>query len=314
MRIILFIAFFLLGKIAHAQTIINSYAKVTAINGTKTTLTISTKYPTTHNFAANSEVIIIQMQDNVIGNTNNEANFGTIGSIGSAGLYEVCKVQSFSGSTMVLTSPLKNTYNTGANSSVQIVSFPSYNNQVFNYNVTALQWDGNIGGVIALQSTGWIRIGDGYSISANGLGFRGGVISDANSTVECNQSYITSTAGISGGKGEGIYKSTNTNFVHGRAKILNGGGGGNLHNAGGGGGGNYSAGGAGGGGYGCASNPVGGQGGISLSAYSTKDRVFMGGGGGGGHQNNGHSSAGGNGGGIIFIKAEEIRYWELRIR
>jgi hypothetical protein len=88
---------------------------------------------------------------------------------------------------------------------------------------------------------------------------------------------------IRDGKGESIYKNTNTLFNNSRGKILTGGGGGNDHNAGGGGGGNYTAGGQGGNGYNnCVAFPGGGLGGISLSASISGSRVFMGGAGGGG--------------------------------
>lgn len=104
----------------------------------------------------------------------------------------------------------------------------------------------------------------------------------------------------------GIFRRTVAGQQYGRAKILNGGGGGNVHNAGGGGGGNVTTGADGGIGWSCGSS-AGGQGGISLNAYISNSRVFMGGGGGGGQQNNGVGSAGGNGGGIILISAGSLR-------
>src|SRR5579872_5718945 len=65
---------------------INAYAKVTAVSGS--VLTLSNINQTYHTFAVGEQVILIQMQDNVIGgNTANNASFGSISAIGSAGLY-----------------------------------------------------------------------------------------------------------------------------------------------------------------------------------------------------------------------------------
>src|ERR1700744_2305544 len=82
-----------------AQAQINAYAKVTALSGNVLTLANITQ--TYHTFAAGEQVVLIQMQDNVIGsNTSNNSSFGQISSIGSAGLYSVYTIGSISGSTM----------------------------------------------------------------------------------------------------------------------------------------------------------------------------------------------------------------------
>lgn len=287
---------------------INAHAKVTAISGT--VLTISNVNETYHTFAVGEDIIIMQMQDDVIGDVTNSSTFGVLGSISSAGLYERNTIAAKTATTITLSYGLTNSYNTGANSSVQVISFQELGTGgALNYNTTgdiaALPWDGNVGGVVAMKVTGRLRLyGD---ITANGAGFRGGAVSGGTNGGVCdNTTFITATTDISGVKGEGIFKRTAGGQQYGRAKILNGGGGGNVHNAGGGGGGNVTSGADGGIGWSCASS-AGGQGGISLSTHISKTRVFMGGGGGGGHQNNGIGSAGGNGGGIILISAGSLR-------
>lgn len=298
-----------------AQTPVNGYAKVTAIAGTL--LTVSNVSETFDTFEDGEYVIVMQVQDNVIGaNTGNSATFGNLSAIGAAGLYEVARIASHTESmslpvTITLTSALANSYNINANSSIQIISFPVLGSP--NYTtasaISAVSWDGNRGGVVAFWVQGVFTMA--HNITATGNGFRGGVKNTPNGYSACDATtYRTGLATRYAGKGEGIYKATNVTYAAGRGKILNGGGGGNDVNAGGAGGGNYSAGGDGGIGWvpagtGCSPG-VGGLGGISLSGQIAVNRVFMGGGGGGGHENDGLGTAGGNGGGIIFIKANSI--------
>lgn len=291
-------------SIPSSGQVINAYAKVTGISGN--VLTVSNVNETNHTFTVGQDVIIMQMQDNVISGTNNDANFGGLGSIGSAGKYEVKMITAKTATTITLNTAPTFTYNTGANASVQVISFRLYGspNYTTTGNMSALPWDGNIGGVVAFKVNGTLTLNN--NVTASGAGFRGGAASTDDGTLECNNTYITSAGGISGQKGESIFSTTDANQAAGRAKILNGGGGGNRHNAGGGGGGNVTAGGDGGGGYNCAATPVGGIGGISLQSVISASRIFMGGGGGGGSQNNTLGTAGGAGGGIVLIKANRM--------
>lgn len=143
-----------------------------------------------------------------------------------------------------------------------------------------------------------------HNLTADEDGFRGAATNAGGSTgCTGSSSYRLATNVNHADKGEGIYKRTNATYAAGRAKILNGGGGGNSHNAGGGGGGNYTAGGEGGPGWNNCSPSARGIGGISLSSEITVGRIFMGG---AGEGNNGFSTQGKNGGGIILVKAEEI--------
>lgn len=317
-KILLPIVFLFIFSKQYAQYV-NAYARVTAISGT--TLTVASVDQSAHSFAVNDDVVIMQMQDDVIGaNTGNAVTFGDLSAIASAGLYEIRTITAIDGNTTdgyttanpstIEVSSLTNTYNIGTNTRVQLISFRrmSAGNYTTTANIQALAWDGNIGGVVAIQVPGTLTLN--HNITANGQGFRGGNRSNNNSGSVCvaaNMNLYRANDANCGFKGEGIYRNTTNTYNNQRAKILNGGGGGVHHNSGGGGGGNYTAGGNGGPGYNnCTTNPAPGLGGIALSAHISGNRIFMGGGGGGGQQNNTQGRDGGNGGGIILIKANEI--------
>src|SRR4051812_17225457 len=124
---ILIISFFL-ASLTKAQVIYNAYAKVTSVNS-GTLLNINNVNQANHSFNVNEMVIVMQMQDDVIGtNTTNIASFGNLSSIRNAGKFEVVKISGVNLSagtptSIALASPLSNTYNTGSNSSVQVISF-----------------------------------------------------------------------------------------------------------------------------------------------------------------------------------------------
>lgn len=293
---------------AFSQNPVNAYAKLTAISGTS--LSVTNVNETFHSFEDNNYVVVMQMQDNVIGtNTTNIATFGNIGSMLNAGNFEVARIASHTEvaslpNSITLTAPLANTYNIGTNSSVQIITFrvlgASYTSSA---SIGTFTWNGNIGGVTAIWVTNVFTLN--HSISANGAGFSGGVKNTPNAYSACNTTtYATTLGSLFAGKGQGIYKVTNTAFAAARGRIINGGGGGNDVN--GGGGGNFTNGGNGGSGWtpsGAGCSPIaGGLGALSLAASINPSRVFMGGGGGGGHENDGNGSPGGAGGGIILLK------------
>lgn len=286
---------------------VNAYARVTNINAAKTQLTISNVNQTYHTFNAGEQVIVMQMQDDVIGsNTSNNSNFGRLSTIESAGLFELGTISSVNSTTITLAAALANDYHVNSRSRVQVISFRKFSSGDYTTtsNITALAWNGNIGGVVAMQVGGTLTLS--HSVTADGKGFRGGTVS-LDYENGCEPTVYTSSSSNYGGKGEGIYRTSNTDYATGRARLLNGGGGGSDDNAGGGGGGNITTGGLGGHGWTCESNPSGGLGGIDLKAYSNGMRAFMGGGGGGGQQNNSRGTAGGEGGGIIIIRANVIK-------
>ncbi len=319
MKKTLVIIFFLPVSLICDSQILNAYAKVTGINGASTTLTVSNVNEASHTFSVGGQVIVMQMQDDVIGtNTTNISSFGNVSSIANAGIYEIKTISSRSPATgtpttITFSSGLVNSFNVGTNSSVQIITFRDLgSNYTTTANILGLAWDGNVGGVVAIQVANTLTLN--HSILADGIGFIGGSKSNNNTGSICTATntalYISNSANL-GSKGQGIYLSTSIGFTNGRGKILNGGGGGGDHNAGGGGGANFSSGGQGGNGYNsgattCTLYPTGGLGGLGLSSYITSSRIFMGGAGGGAQQNNSNGTSGGNGGGIILLKANTV--------
>lgn len=311
-RIILLITLILASNYIALSQRVNAYARVTSISGT--TLSLANVDEGDDTFEIGERLIIMQMQDDVIGgNTNNNSSFGNLGSIQSAGLFEIRTVSAIveSGTTptsITLSTALGNTYNTGTNSRVQIISFPQLGSPDFTttQDMNGKSWDGNTGGVFAFEVTGILTLN--HNINLNNRGFRGGDqdIADAGG---CNSTtYISANSNAFAAKGEGIYRNTNSSWDEAKGKILTGGGGGNEHNGGGGGGGNYSAGGVGGIGWNCtAPASAGGLGGIGLSGHISSSRIFLGGGGGGGEGNNNVATSGGRGGGIVIIRANELR-------
>lgn len=289
---------------------INSYTRVTAINGVR--FAVANTNETFDTFVAGEQVVVMQMQDNVLGNNTNTSSFGDLGSISSAGLYEIRTidyvVRSGTLDSVILIGSLNNSYNINSNASVQLISYPTLDNGGGNFtttgNISSVGWNGNVGGVITFNVDGILTLN--HNISANNDGFIG-ASANGGGSAGCTPTgaYRVVTQANYADKGEGIFLRTAANEVAGRGKILNGGGGGNSHNAGGGGGGNYTAGGVGGPGWICVPT-AGGIGGIALSASISTFRIFMGGGGGSGEGNNNFATGGGDGGGIILIKANVL--------
>lgn len=304
----------LLCPLASFAQVVNGYAEVTGIS--TNVLTVGTSNETAATFTVGKQVVIMQMQDNVIGaNTANNSNFGDLSNIQRAGLYSVRTIAAVTRSGPTLTSITLDavpgiSFNINANAAVQAITFELLSSGDYTTvaAMSALAWNGAIGGVLAVQVPGTLTLM--HNITADGAGFRGGARDRWNYTSPCNTTdYVWS--GTAAGteyfatKGEGIYKNTNVALTDGRGKMLNGGGGANQINAGGGGGGNFTAGGSAVLGWSCGAD-AGGIGGLSLGANVSASRVFMGGGGGGGEGNDDVSTDGMNGGGIILIKAGQL--------
>ncbi len=291
---------------------VNAYAKISAFTDSTLTLDVSYVDETYDTFEDGEAIVIMQMQDDVLGSTSHDSSFGDLSSIGSAGYYEIVRIASHTEnessipSIISLSSDLLRTYNLSSNSSIQIISFPLLGSPDYTSvsDISGVPWDGNLGGVIAFEVDGTFTLE--HDIDASGIGFRGGD-EDGPTSGSCDGStYYSAASDQFAGKGEGIYKVTNSNYEEAKGKMLNGGGGGNEHNGGGGGGGNYSAGGEGGIGWDCGGTFAGGDGGLELGTQVSSVRVFAGGGGGGGEGNNNVSTAGADGGGIILLKADSL--------
>lgn len=309
MKIFALLTTFLIFSLSFAQ-VVNGYAEVTNI--ASNVLTLGTVDESAHTFEDGEWIILMQMQDNVIGDVTNTASFGDLADPQNAGIYEVRQIQSHTETagtptSITLVSNPNYTYNFNANSSVQIITFRLYGSPDYTTTaaMSALPWDGTLGGVLAIWVNGVFTIG--HSLDADLDGFRGAG-PNAGGSAGCSggANYRVTTQANFADKGEGIYKNSTAAYNAGMGKILTGGGGGNSHNGGGGGGGNYTSGGDAGPGWPTCNPSAGGLGGISMQASITAGRVFMGGGGGAGEGNNNLATDGGRGGGIIIIKADEI--------
>lgn len=295
---------FLSSAQAQISGIINAYTKVTAIDPSCPTLTVTT----TSGFAIGDKVLIIQMKGATVSTANNTA-FGDITAYNNAGNYEFTEIEDIQGLNILLKYDLLRTYTPAG--LVQLVTIPQYVDVTVTGTLTAQAWNGNTGGVLVFEASGTVTLN--ADIDVSGLGFRGGKtnINDLTTTPSCvNSIYLSNTNTSGAGKGESISEYI-LNYENGCGKQANGGGGGLRNNSGGGGGSNYGNGGKGGNAAACSIFPnAPGVGATSLVYNNIDNKVFLGGGGGSGHQNNlhngGHSTPGGNGGGIIIIKANAI--------
>lgn len=302
------------GQTSISGQINTIYRAVSSINIASNTVTTSTA----PSLVVGDTVLLIQMKGATISRTN-DATFGDVTSLGSAGAYEINIVCAVNGNDVTLERNFTNTYNTAGY--LQLIKIPSYQNVIVSGMVTGQPWDGSTGGVLVMRASGWIRMNQDFNMNA--AGFKGGW--DYSNYAACNctcgsgqfANFFFNTANCRGGdKGEGIADSLAAS-AFGKGKESNGGGGGNDHNGGGGGGGNYGIGGNGGvsnnptcffGAYCHGQNP--GVGGISLNSAGflsgAMNRIFMGGGGGAGHDNNGTGTGGVRGAGIIIIMADSL--------
>lgn len=295
----------LLSNLGFSQTplsgIINHYEKITDIDFCESKLVTSD----TSGFSIGEQVLLVQMKGAIIDESNSAA-FGDVVVIGSAGLFERNEIVAISGNEVFLKYLLSNNYDvTGA---VQLVSFPKFENAVVSDKLSAENWDGEKGGVLAFEVEEELILN--AAIEVDGKGFRGA----STNTLPNDCTFLTNADGYhynisnwrGAPKGEGI-AAIIQGKEQGRGAQANGGGGGNDHNAGGGGGANITNAGEGGKTSSPGLNCDGdfpGKGGKAI--LNEPDRWFLGGGGGAGHDNNGSGSAGGNGGGLIIILAKRI--------
>lgn len=232
-------------------TIVNEYTALTAdaTAGTTTLTVASNTLNANTRFAAalapGDLVMVIQMQGATI-DASDAASYGAVTAYNSAGRNEVAEVQAVSGTTgITLACNLKYSYSAAGRA--QVVRLPRYATLVLNAGatLTGTAWNGTVGGVVAAEVQNGTTING--TVSATGLGFRGGAIdntsADAGTVVA---GYRGTDAAFGAEKGEGIvgYQADydNLNGRYGRGAAANGGGGGNSHNAGGGGGANVGTG------------------------------------------------------------------------
>jgi uncharacterized repeat protein (TIGR01451 family) len=315
--------------------------------------------------AAGDLLLIIQMQGATFNNSNTNCYGDGGGSCANslttvdaargytgtpvAGLYEYARVTTVSGGIATLASGLLNAYSlaaptvSGTNASgsqtFQIVRVPQYPAISIDSAapVTPLPWDGQTGGVLAMDVAGSSTFsGAGTHLTATGYGFRGGW-GALGTFVTGITDYARASDPLGGNfdttKGEGIAGTPRFVFSSllnagtttgttdgypggdfGRGAPANAGGGGQQTNSGGGGGGNGGRGGNGGFTWsGDGSRDAGAMGAAAFpqTGVAVASALVMGGGGGAGDLNGGgaepvNESVGASGGGLIFFSSASV--------
>lgn len=275
--------------------IVNQYSPVSSIDSSCNAIVLDDPM----SLEVDDWVMIIQMQGAEI-DQSDSPGFGIVQDLKSAGFYEWGQVAFVNGSTIGFKKDLVHQYDPLGK--VQLIKVPTYDQVKVTSILTALPWNGTIGGVLAIRVSGTLELNEDVDVSATG--FRGGTLSFGTPDCDAFGYLYADPSSRAARKGEGISISGSL-MTKGRGANANGGGGGNEHNGGGGGGANLSSGGIGGDQWsGCTTLPTGGVGGRKLT--SNGNRLFLGGGGGAGHQNDNIGSAGSAGGGIAIIFANNL--------
>lgn len=227
------------------STIVNTYfppTTATLTAGTSTSVALGAAKGATTPIAAGDLVLIIQMQDATIDDANSSSyGDGVPGdpgsgstSLGSSGLFEFVTATSavpVTGGTLTFTGTgnngsLLNSYYLSADSTTrgqqtyQVIRVPQYTSATFSSLLTALAWNGSVGGVFAVDVSSQLTLGG--TIALDAMGFRGGGgITLAGATGLADTDYVTDSpanlptlnnnhkdppagSGANGSKGEGI--------------------------------------------------------------------------------------------------------------
>ncbi|GAB4199339.1 MAG: hypothetical protein Fur0023_01530 [Bacteroidia bacterium] len=231
-----------------SNIIVNQYYSITSNVNSGDNFVLVTPSPT---FSAGDLALIIQMQGasvNCYANPSNtvaslpNTNYGAITNYNNAGNYEFVQVSSVSGNTVYLDCPVQKNYT--ASGKVQLIKVPRYSNLTVNNTIYGNYWNGNTGGVVAVEVSGTLTINAFGKISADTIGFRGGKTNLRNSSPAYgvgDMGHLDKNMGVY--KGESIAGDTALYAAlfsgrFGKGAVANGGGGGNAVNAGGGGGAN----------------------------------------------------------------------------
>ncbi len=230
--------------VATAGTVVNRYAPLEADAPQGSTTLMVTHAAAALQAAPGDLLLVVQMQGATMDDTNTPT-YGAVRSLGGAGLYEMVTVGSVAGDEVTLAAGcgLLNSYS--AAGATQVVWVPQYATLTVlaGGTITCPPWNGQVGGVIALQAN---TIDLEGSIDASKLGFRGGQLIDQTAEPPTVTFQYCSTDPDTGGeKGESVVGfETGYDPIGGRYSLgapANGGGGGAAHNGGGGGGANGGA-------------------------------------------------------------------------
>ena len=179
--------------------------------------------------------------------------YGEVTNYNNSGKFEQVEVAGISGgNTISLQCGLKNNYTVSGH--VQIVRVPRFNNLTVSGGLASIiptTWNGQTGGIVAIEVDATMDLNAGSSISASGFGFRAGQLDNvgtSGSTANPDDfTFFGSSQPVEGSeKGEGIFGYyAELDAIYSRYGIgaaANGGGGGGYQNCGGGGGSNLGAG------------------------------------------------------------------------
>jgi hypothetical protein len=293
--------------IASGRTVADGVAYlVTAITSSSSTSNITVSGSSVTGVAVGDEMLLINVQ----GDTTYYNNVGN---------YEFLRVSGISTNVISFNSPVSRSYGQSGNSvlgnqKITLQRVPNYSTVTITSagSLTANNWSGSLGGIVAFKCDTLINSG---SINTNGKGFRYGVGGIFDSGAGCTQSPTPSPAGDRAESYQGVNSVAFCSRLGRSATTSIGGGGG-------GGGGNNSgdtannrSGGGGGGGANRTNGSAGSNssysvnlGGSGGTAYNTSTTLLMfgGGGGGGGRAVNGVGGIGGSGGGIVLIYANNF--------
>jgi hypothetical protein len=162
----------------YAQTnfsgIINSYDQVTAYSQFNNSMDVVTPAMWT----PGDRVVVIQITGATI-NTSNNSNFGSVTSLNNTGNYELATICEVNRNTVVFDNVLSNAYSPTIGK-VQLVKIAvAAGNVLIQDTVRALAWNGNIGGVVAIEAAGTVTVD--RPIIVDGQGFRGGTYQNSTS-------------------------------------------------------------------------------------------------------------------------------------
>ncbi|MEL6854960.1 MAG: isopeptide-forming domain-containing fimbrial protein, partial [Cyanobacteria bacterium J06607_13] len=216
----------------NATDIVNSYfppLSNTTLNSGDNTLTVDSAYAGGANvdISVGDMLMIIQMQDAQIDSSNtasygsgNAANDGKgVTSLGNTGIYEFVRatnnISAATGGTLsfvggntndgvINTYVNENATTTRGRRTFQVIRMVQYASLTLTSNITVPDWNGNVGGVLALDIAGDMNF-NGFTIDGTERGFRGGFIPNDTSSGANNDIYVAPTTSTEvGGKGEGI--------------------------------------------------------------------------------------------------------------
>ena len=178
------------------------------------------------------------------------SEFGRVTNYGNAGKFEKVEVSGNTSPNVIpISCGLRNNYDVGFK--VQVVRIPRFENLTVPNatSITSPDWNGQIGGIVALEVNSILDLNSGGVVSAAERGFRGGEVDpNSNSATAdcCSMRYLGSFDPMEGAeKGESIFgyhvELDNKYSRYGIGGVANGGGGGGYENCGGGGGSNIGA-------------------------------------------------------------------------